>query len=1244
MVLLGGCAAMMIASAAHGADAVAATQPGVFHLPAADIEGVSQPAEPGRTGVIVQPIGDHAKPQFLPPVADTALWKQSPNSQGSGNAMVLRDNRWSQGLVKLNVDAIDPTADFTAVFHFKVGGVERKGQPAVFTLHRMLTDWSESATWFKPSADSQATWNGLKPGVDYVAEPFAKWETPSLNTNQLVDIGGVEKALKAWRDGSWPNDGFLLLLNGKALQCSVPTREAALMTSTLLLGGKTNGMLVLRPDVAVLKHTLIQPDDLIDATLRLAPRKQAKSKLSSQITLQMFHALRPIADQPLQPGVDYDAKPIASCTIQEPAGPETAIVFTGLADAVRRCVSGEWKEPELLVSIADAKPGDSPLPVAAAGGGKDVPEFTFSLKPVDHAVLFDNDVKIQPGVYATVKDGHLYYGGKRLRLWGTIGSPHADRLVKMGFNAERLWNPRATYTKTTPGFYSEQSLKRGEPVTYIKGDNSLMDQWDRHLANDKAHNIFVMLAALENGMRVEPLAADDSFIAPKQNSSFDAGNWEEWKKAVLAPKSPLTRAIVIDDRLQAIRKRAAKNLLTHVNLYTGKEYGQEECIAVYEVFNENGFTKLVLDGGTDKWPAFFQWELQQRWNQWLKTRYGNDAAMIAAWGKVDPGESLERGTVKSGPTLPMRTAYPAARAADFIHFVIDITDHFNQDFRAYCRSLAPKGVGVNVAPFSFDTQYRPCLPWNYTNSLADVNCFGMYFWDLTSSLAKPPSAYVIDSNTVDSAATILYETNAARPGPFRAEYPLKLAALAGWQDWDGVFWHYWSPAEPSDESYLTTAMGYPNVSHFWTAVQHQNDPVMCTAMSIAGRIFLNHDVHPAPKPAIVDVGADALFGYNHYNGIDLAQETFTRGTRTRFEPNKPGGVTIDGQPQPPPQRLSGAVATGDQIIWDWPHGRLLIDIPTVHAYVGKFTGPYKFKDGIVLSNVSTPSVSFAMVSADGKPLVGTDAAHRIYIAAVADARNTGFQFKWDVQGGPLEQAAAVIDRGRAPVVVDKVDYTLWFPTGLRGKFDGYDFALRDRFSHALADVNQISSTADTMYMSVLTIKQRGEPMATPDVKNDIAVASQAATEAGGAANAGAPTGPWNPISLLSWDTSYGDAHKTLRESSLIFSSISPEDLSNKAEKTITLSDLQLPLLWKMPADVDITFSHDHMQAITATSKQPPPFEQAVADFQKRFGSPAAREIGAQYQRSLARWDKVDQALTVTLTESQGILKVIIEKK
>jgi hypothetical protein len=1236
--------------AADGGIPSPAVGPVQLQLPTEWVHGLGQPADIGRTAVVVHPAGGGAV--SLPVVADTSLWKESKNAGGSGTSILLRDNRFAQGLIRIDPLAADLSAAFTASFHFKVAGVERKGMPAKFSLHRVLTDWSEDATWFSPQPDQGSAWNGLKAGTDYDAAPLAEWQTPALSDNQVVEIEGLDRAVKAWRSGEWPNYGFLILLNGKALQCSFPSREKFEDPHAIQLGGENSGALVLAPNAGVLSNVLLKPDDLLDASLRLDVRKASRPAKGSpaDVSIEVLRALRPIADHPLVAGTDFDAKPIATCIVTSQKADST-IAIPGLADALRRIAAGEWKNDGLIVRLTtDAAPA---LSVAGPGDARNAPTFAVTLKPADHAVLFSNDIMPRPGIYTTFRNGHLYYGQDRLRLWGAVGSPHADRLIKMGFNAERIWDPRVNLSKTAPGFYDEASIKRGEPLTYVKGDGSLIDRWDQHFADDKAHGIFIMLAALQNGMPVPPLAADDSFIAPGHDPGSDAFDWEAWKKAVLTrgAEPMLAKIAVIDDRLLSIRKRAAKNLLRHLNQYTGKPLGEDEAVAVYEVFNENGFAKVVLEGESEKWPPFFQDELRRKWNTWLKSRYGDDAALAAAWGSVGSGESLAaagQGTVMPGPALANRASFPAARASDFVRFVIETDHRFQEEFRAYCRTLAPSGVGVNVAPFSFDTQYRPQLAWNYTNSLADVNCFGMYFWELTSSLTRPPSAYVIDSGTTEGAATILYETNCGRPDPYRAEYPIKCAALADWQDWDGVFWHYWSPNDQPDESYLTTPMAPPAKSFYWTAVQHQNDPVMCSAMSIAGRIFLNHDIHPARNPAIFDVGAKALFGYDHYNGIGVAQQTFTRGAKIHYDPDKPADVTLDGAAPPEPQRITGAVAGGEEVLWDWPNGRLIIDAPTAKAYVGRVSGPFKFKDGIVLGEVNTPFVSFAMASGDGKPLTGPDASKKIYVTAVADARNTDFKFNYDVKGGPVEQAAAVSNRGRAPVIVDKVTCTVWLPTNLDGTFTQYDFALRSAATQLLSNTNRFSQTGATPYMSVLSIDRRGGPATVPATAPVASVIAGNPEDHPAAPTTGqtapAHAGPWNPVPVLSWGLDYSDAQRALRDSNLVYISLSKQDLSDTPAKTITVSDARLASLWNAPADLEISFTGDRMSSITATFKQPPPFADAVADFQKQFGAPVVKQSGTQFERSLARWDKIDQVVSINMTESQGILKIVFVKR
>ncbi len=936
------------------------------------------------------------------------------------------------------------------------------------------------------------------------------------------------------------------------------------------------------------------------------------------------------ASRGLTPGEDYEAQPIATASLGELSDGPVEIELDGLGE-----LTAEWsREPSRAHGLV--------LRVAAKNDRATAPRVELHTNGISGQLavtahprheLFSNRPQPRDGVYAVARDGKLWYGDQRLRLWGVNGFPDIDRLVNMGFNSQRLFQP------TPDQMYDAESAKRGDAKRYTQGDNSQWDRADKRLADLRAGGCFATLGSLQDLIPVQLVAVDGSFIS-------GGDDWEAWKAAVAEMqfnKDTLARGpLFFDERLQKIKMQHAKNLLTHVNPYTGKTYAEEEAIVVYYVFNENGGAKNMLEGSYERWPDYFRQKFQQRWNQWLRERYTSDARLIEAWGEVDDGESLQDGMIELGPSFAKRSAYPEQRAADFVRFVLELVDALHHDFRSYCRSLAPEGVGVNVAPFIFDTQYRPNMAWNYAQSLGDVNAHGMYFWNLDTQLAQPPSAYVMDSHSVEGVATIIYETNAARPGKHRAEYPLKAAALATWQDWDGVFWHYWhSGGGENDVAYLASPLNAISTGHYWNGVHHQNDPVMCTTMAAAGRLFLEGRLPAAPNPDLVRVGGEALFSYDHHNGINQTQRTFTTGSLLRYEPEAKDGVTVNGEKPSPNRRVTSAVTMGDHIVWDWPNARMIIDTPTVKAYVGKVSGDYRFRDGIVLAEVSTPYVTFAMWSEDDKPFVGDDASSRVHIAAVADAKNTGFDFDWSVRGGPMEQARAIRDRGRAPVLVDPVHFTLAWPQQIDGQLQGIDFALREASTHTVAGTNMIKHEGETMFMYVLRIDGRGPAVDTPSTTTPIATGSEQAMPGAPQGQASANAGPWHPIPNVAWSQDYHEAHRTLREAMYVYTSVSKEDASDDPAKRIVVSDAEIASLWSAAADFEVVFKDDRMAEVVVTFKQPPPFADAVDDYTERFGPPAEQQIAAQYETSSARWRATADRPSILMTESQGILKIIV---
>lgn len=89
-----------------------------------------------------------------------------------------------------------------------------------------------------------------------------------------------------------------------------------------------------------------------------------------------------------------------------------------------------------------------------------------------------------------------------------------------------------------------------------------------------------------------------------------------------------------EPRMIELQKKYAKDLLTHVNPYTGKAYINDPGVAMIEINNENSVVRSFGIGALDKLPDMYRVELQKRWNQWLKRKYATTAALNKAWGCV----------------------------------------------------------------------------------------------------------------------------------------------------------------------------------------------------------------------------------------------------------------------------------------------------------------------------------------------------------------------------------------------------------------------------------------------------------------------------------------------------------------------------------------------------------------------------------------------------------------------------------
>ena len=1195
-------------------------------------------------------------------------------SQRAWSALILPDANYLKGIRAEQV--------VEARLNLQAPWVEKINAAATFYLHVMKTEWSEDASWASPMGGDKK-WKGgagMSAGADYDAAAVAESAHASFKAGNIV-FTGIEGVVRKWISGEAPQCGLVVQCGGATTQVNIDTRERAGVTPEEILakwsaGSQSsvffdgNGVALFRPDAEIIGSLLISPEDLLGVTLsaRLVGEKHDMAALNDESAIVAYPALADAEAFRLRTpvaGKDYAAAPVARAKILDIRSGKW-LVLKLPADAVRKNLLSGNKG---FILKAEGIGGGFVAFGTDQARGANAPLSGVSLRARPYENLFTAPVRSKPGVFNKLVDGNFMYGGERLRLWGVTMTPRpnpeiATRLRRIGFNAARLWGPDVNT------FYDAASgTNGGIPRAASKGDGTRADEFHRLFAEMKKEGMFVDFTSLMDSAPVN--TSDDSWLKPLGGGDAD---WDAWREAW--DTKNLHRVVrsfgaCFDERIMAARKKHIANVLAFRNPYTGVKYGEEECIALHELDNEQAIYMRLMENGFGAWPEYFLAKYRAKWNAWLAAKYGAGAggmtALKAAWGALDDGESLANGaiagTVKLEPVLASRAKYPAARAADFIEFNCATIRLHYKELEAYARSQAPKGAGANVVPFSYDTQFRPSSQWIHTTTAGDIANFGMYFWTLSSALTAPPSMYTMDSHTVKDKATVIYETNVGRPNPFRAEAPLRIAAFAAHQDWDAVFWHFYYGITDAnrtvpEEQYIANPIKQPNRGHYWSAVEFETDGLLQSALTLAGRMFVNGMLAPAKKPVEYVVGRGSLHSFDTFNGINTSRAAFEHGASFVFQPDKPGGIDIIGaDPATLQGPVIGAIKSGDHTIWDWENGRLIIDAPTVKAYVGKPLGSYKFRDGIAVkfaaknpagkdAEKDADFICFTLISADGKPLLESK---RAYLSAVDNALNTGFKMNagalYRPNGmftPPNEQANAIIDTGRSPVHYTPIDYELHWPRAWTGAASSYDFALRKTAERKLAS-NTHAHRGAPPWMTVLDIATQGAAASTPATTTPISAgASASADGASTAAGAAGAIAHWNPLPNVNWGDGYFRTHLLLRDGSFLRTSISPEDTTAKTEKTITLTEATL--FEGTTADVLIVFTDDKMTSINMNFTRPLALPELIKLLESKYGASKQKTIAASADKtSTITWEPA-AGFRVIITETQGVQAIAFTRK
>ena len=228
--------------------------------------------------------------------------------------------------------------------------------------------------------------------------------------------------------------------------------------------------------------------------------------------------------------------------------------------------------------------------------------------------------------HVTIEDGRFVVGGERMRFLGTNltfadafpekeRAPEiARRMAAMGINIVRFHHldrhhaPRGIWD---PAHEDHQHI-----------DAEQLDRLDWLIYQLREHGIYSNI----NLHVSRQFGEADGFPDPHLRPRYDKG------------------ICYFEPRMIVLQKKYARELLTHVNPYTGNAYVDEPCVAMVEITNENSALRFALGSELHTLPEPYATTISEQWHDWLRERYGDTEALRGAWdeGSEPLGEEMLR--------------------------------------------------------------------------------------------------------------------------------------------------------------------------------------------------------------------------------------------------------------------------------------------------------------------------------------------------------------------------------------------------------------------------------------------------------------------------------------------------------------------------------------------------------------------------------------------------------------------------
>ncbi len=467
-------------------------------------------------------------------------------------------------------------------------------------------------------------------------------------------------------------------------------------------------------------------------------------------------------------------------------------------------------------------------------------------------------------------------------------------------------------------------------------------------------------------------------------------------------------------------------LLKHKNPHTGLTYAEDPALAYIELQNEDDIFFYTNEKVFNACPTYRK-HFVERFSEWLKAKYGSEAALKQAWGDaLKSGESFAARNIvpQANPwffgedNLPKQTGGARRR-------LLDTAQHFHElQNKFYARFVkAIRDAGYQGALCGSPWQAPSMLP-HYLNLQSDAlvgfidrhNYFGGGLFD--TMLTRPGSGYFgTGLQQVADRPFGLSEWIHVYPSLYSAEGPALIAAYGlGLQGWDASF-EFQSQINPHT---FNDRVGWPP----W-GVWEADVPTQLGQYPVLARMIYRGDVQEAEVISTRRVSRNDL-ATGQFNFSDRVRQ---QGDIKTFSGSVPaealtaGRVVVEFTDQPQPSTFpdltkyrqdSTIVSATKQLAWDTAgQGFFTVNTPGTKAVVG-FAKNKPQHLGDVTIEVQCPYASvFLTATQPGAPLTTAKTA---LLSAVARNCNSGFKY-FAVDGKTL-------DNGKAPILLEPVKATV----------------------------------------------------------------------------------------------------------------------------------------------------------------------------------------------------------------------------